>query len=266
MSSAPLLGVYGFSFSYGKSRVLDEFSFEVESGKIVALLGPNGSGKSTLMKAIAGILPFESREASGQIRFRGQDLLNMDTASRARAVAYVGADLRADFPMTAHEAVLMGRICHGSGALRQFSAQDHEKTEWAMHEALCWTLRDRDLATLSGGERQLVAVARALAQGARLLFLDEALSRMDLNHVALIGKMLRRRLSEGFSTLLVSHDLNIASALADECILLKKGKRIATGKTKEVLTSEKIAELYPGADLKVSANPVSGAPMVFFTS
>lgn len=263
---APFLGVYGVTYRFGKRVVVDEVSFEVEAGDILALLGPNGSGKSTLFKAIAGILPLPTDGHEGQIRHNGMDFLAMDPAARARTIAYLGAEMRADFPMTAHDAVMLGRICHGSGLLRYGANRDLEIVEWAMKECLCWDLRDQDLATLSGGERQLVGLSRALAQGSKILILDEALSKMDLNHVALMGKMLKRRASEGSAILMVSHDVNVAAAFATICVLLKKGKRIGAGKLQEVLTREKLAELYPGAELGLGSNPNSGAPSVFFST
>lgn len=251
------LGVYGLSYSYDQKSILDEISFELEAGQLIGLVGPNGSGKSTLMKVVAGLLPLRGPGCSGQVRYRGQDFLGQSPKMRARTIAYLGPDLRADFPLTAQEAVRLGRTCHGG------SDSAGELVEWAMNECLCWNLRDRDLSSLSGGERQLVGLARGLAQGAKLLFLDESLSRMDLNHLALMGRMLKRRCSEGWTVLLVSHDLNIVSELADECLLLKGGRRLCTGRTRDVLNSAKIAELYPGANLHVGANPQSGAPFVY---
>jgi iron complex transport system ATP-binding protein len=253
-----LLGAYGVSYEYGRKKALDEVSFEIEAGRIVGLVGPNGSGKSTLMRVVAGMLPLSGPGCSGQVRYHGQDFLSQAPAVRARQLAYLGADLKVDFPITARETVALGRICHGAGS------RGFERVEWAMRECLCWELRERDLATLSGGERQLVSLARGLAQGSKILFLDESLSRMDLNHLALIGKMLKRRAAEGGAVLLVSHDLNIISEFADECLLFKAGKRVVFGKTGEVLNQRNMAELYPGAELHVGANPVTGAPVVFF--
>ncbi|MCM2279114.1 MAG: ABC transporter ATP-binding protein [Oligoflexia bacterium] len=261
--SAPLLGAYGLVCRYGSRKVVDEVSFELEAGEILSLFGPNGSGKSTLLKLISGILPLES-SGSGQIRHSGKDLSALGPAERARVVAYVGADLRADFPLTALEAVLLGRICHSGGIFRQFTAQDREVARLAMERCLCWSLRERELATLSGGERQLVAFARALAQGARVLLLDEALSRMDLNHQARMGSLLKELATEGRGIILVSHDVNLASEWARSAILLKDGKRVRSGPIQEILTQDTLEMLYPGAELLVSAHPLSGAPKVFF--
>lgn len=263
--SPAFFGAYGMTYQYGRGApVLDGVSFEIAKGEIMALLGPNGSGKSTLMKLAAGILPLKGPNCSGVVRFKGSEFLSQPPHWRAKHVAYVAPDLRAEFPLTAEEAVMLGRICHGVGLLKQVSEQDREAVRSAMEQCLCWGLRDRDLHTLSGGERQLVALARVIAQGARVLFLDESLSRMDLNHQAMIGRLLRRLAEQGYSILLVSHDLNLASEWADTCVLLRAGRDVAKGPLREVLTEERVRALYPGADLVVGANPVSGAPKVFF--
>lgn len=266
IKSSTFLDITSLTYLFGKRKVLDQVSLKIQPGRMVALLGPNGSGKSTLLKLVAGILPRESSNFAGQVSLDGLDLFTLSPAQRAQTVAYLSADLRADFPMTAREAVLLGRICHSTEFLNQFNSKDQKQVEWAMQEALCWHLRDRDLATLSGGERQLVGLARALAQESRLFLLDEALSRIDLNHVSLIRKMLKLRLAAGATVLFVSHDLNIASELAEDCILLREGKVIGNGPTRELLTSEKIRQLYPGADLRVGTHPETGAPMIFLGS
>lgn len=257
-------GAYGVSYSYGDEKVLQEVSFEVSSGEIMAILGPNGSGKSTLLKIAAGILPLGKRGREGQVLYHGKNFFELEPRLRASYVAYVGADLKAEFPVTAYEAVMLGRTCQGLGLFARSNPRDEEKVQSAMEQCLCWGLRERDLSTLSGGERQLVALARALSQGAKILLLDESLSRMDLNHQALMGKLLRRLARERFSVLLISHDVNLASEWADSCFILRKGMKSGFGPIGEVLTEEKIQELYPGANLRVGASPETGAPKVFF--
>ncbi len=261
--AAPLVSIFGVCFSYGKNSVLREVSFELDRGKITALLGPNGSGKSTLLKIISGILPLQSPD-SGQIRFSGTDFLSLSAPARARQIAYVPADLLAEFPLTAFEAVMMGQICHHPNLFNSSSQAERDQAHWAMEECLCWHLRERDLHSLSGGERQLVTLARALVQGAKVFLLDETLSKMDLNHQAAAGKLLRKWVSRGYSIVLVSHDLNLATEWADECVLLKQGEKIAWGPTREIITTERIRALYPGPELIVAPHPSTGMPKVFF--
>lgn len=249
----------------GRSKILDQFSLEVRAGSFVTLLGPNGSGKSTLLKLMSGILKLESE--SGKIFFEGEDFTVQPPSARARKVAYVGYDFKVDFPITAYEAVLLGRTAAGSGFAQHLSAADREITETSMKKCLCWDWRDRNIQTLSGGERQLVALARALAQGAKVLLLDESLSQMDLHHQSQMGKMLRElTLNQGWSVVLVSHDINLAVELADQAVLMKGGQKIAEGPVEKVITEANLKILYPGAELAVGPNPVTGTPKVFLTS
>jgi iron complex transport system ATP-binding protein len=263
MSGEAVFGVYGLSFSYGAREVLKEISVELARGEILAFVGPNGSGKSTLLKAAAGVIRLPSA-ASGQVRYLGRDFFGLEPAERARCVAYVPSDLSAEFPITGFEAVLMGRICHGMGRLGGISTADRDAVHAAMEKCLCWDLRERGLDTLSGGERQKIALARALAQEAKVLLLDESISKMDLNHQACAGMLLRDLAAQGYAAILVSHDLNVASEWADSCFLLKEGKKVAYGRTREILTYENIRALYPGAPLAVAPNPATGVPKVFF--
>jgi iron complex transport system ATP-binding protein len=263
-SGKALFGVYGASFTYGTRKVLEEVSFELFAGEITSLIGPNGSGKSTLLKYAAGIIGDGEGTCAGAVRYRDDDFFSRSPAERAKCVAYVPQDMKAEFPITALEAVMMGRLCHDYGLFWRSGQADRDAAMWAMEECNCWALRERMLNTLSGGERQLVALARALAQGAKVLFLDEALSRMDLNHQALMGRLLKKLAGRDYAILLVSHDFNIASEWADNCLLLNKGQTIASGPVKEVLVSERIKALYPGAELIVGTNPVTGAPKIFF--
>ncbi|OFZ20609.1 MAG: hypothetical protein A2X94_11345 [Bdellovibrionales bacterium GWB1_55_8] len=266
MSTKPLLGVYGVSYRFGSKQVLDSVSFELERGDILALLGPNGSGKSTLLKAVAGIIPlhrFRQPGCEGVIRYLGQDFTHVSSRERASHVAYVPPDLRAEFPLSAEEAVLLGTSCH-SPSTTGGSRSEEAAVRKAMELCLCWHLRTQDLHTLSGGERQLVAIARSIAQGARILFLDEALSRMDLNHQAEIGKVLKSLASDGYAIVLVAHDLNLASEWAGSALLLRAGKQVALGPINSALTEKNLRILYPGCELNVSNSPFTGAPKVFF--
>ena len=211
MTEKSLFGVYGMSYSYGSELVLNEVSFEIEAGEILSLLGPNGSGKSTLLKAAAGVLRLDRKQCSGIIRYRGHDFLKMDHKLRARSVAYVPPAIRAEFPLTAFETVLMGRSCQATTMRSPHYEKDRDAVREAMELCLCWSWRDQDLHTLSGGERQLVALARGIAQQAKVFLLDEALSNMDLNHQAAMGRVLKTLAGKGCAIMLVSHDVNLAT-------------------------------------------------------
>ncbi|MGK5089334.1 ABC transporter ATP-binding protein [Bdellovibrionota bacterium FG-2] len=267
--NSPLLGVYGLSYRYRAERVVSDVSFEIKGGEINggeihALIGPNGSGKSTLLKAICGLLPFGSNALQGVVRFRGHEFLRHSAAFRSRAVAYVGADLKTEFPVTAYQTVEMGFSSLDVSPIHQSTSQERETIQRAMEQCFCWGWRDRLLSSLSGGERQLVAFARALVQGAKIVLLDETLSKMDLHHQARIGALMRKLTLEGRSFVLVSHDLNLASEWADFGLVMMQGDLVFHGPIHKAISSERISELYPGAQLVVAPSPVTGTPKVFF--
>jgi len=262
-------GIYGLSYSYRNAATskaaLKEVQFEVEEGSFVALLGPNGSGKSTLLKLISGVLPLSRRQVEGQVRCKGEDLFRLHPGARACRLTYVPADLNVDFPLTAQEAVLMGRSNAVGSVFDRGGEADRKRVEWAMRECQCWELRERDLRELSSGERQLVALARALAYGAKNLLIDESLSRMDLHHQAILGSLLKRLCLENrYSIILVAHDWNLATEWADHCVLLRDGQVLAHGRCEEVLTSSRLEQLYPNAPVYISKHPETGKPRVYF--
>lgn len=259
------LGAYGITYAYGGKRVLDEVSFEIPAGEIVALLGPNGSGKSTLLKLLSGVIGCFGKDQSATVRLKGKDFLSLPGKARARQMVYVGSDLGFHFPITAYESVTLGRICHsvGNGGIAP-TPENAQMIRHAMESTFCWELRHRELQSLSGGERQLVAFARALAQGAKILLLDEALSKMDLNHQAAMGSLIKNLTkNEGYTVILVSHDVNLACSWANLAILLKAGQKIASGPIREVLTLENLKQLYPKTAITLGAHPVGGAPQIF---
>lgn len=260
------LEVQHLSFRYPRreGRALRSVSFVAPDSRVIALLGPNGCGKSTLLRLLAGILPLDGPGTEGGARLDGKDLAREPQAWRARRIAYLGSDFRSEFPITVRDAVMLGRASFGAGLLRRLTDEDRARAKTAMARAQCADLADRDLATLSGGERQLAAIARALAQASRILLLDESLSQMDLDHQAGIGRLLRELAAEGHTVILVSHDVNLASRWADLCLLLKKGDLIAAGPLQDVLTEDRLRALYPGADLFVAPHPRTGTPRVFF--
>jgi iron complex transport system ATP-binding protein len=260
-------GVYGISYRVRQGSeqrsILEEISFEMEQGEILALLGPNGAGKSTLLKILSGIL----RPVTGsQVKLRGEELTQMTPQARARMITYVGVELRAEFPLTAIEAVMMGRFCHHPMLSHRLSKEDLEEIRNAMEECRCWSFKDQELQTLSGGEKQLVALARALAQQSKIIILDEALSKMDLHHQSTVGKLLKKIAKKGRSFILVSHDVNLAAEWSDTALLLVKGAKKAHGKMGDVLTDRHFQSAYPDAEIAVGKNPFTGAPQLFFNT
>jgi iron complex transport system ATP-binding protein len=257
METPPILAAYGISFKRESSLVLNELSFELGRGDFISLIGANGSGKTTLLKVLAGLL----KQSSGQLRYRGSEMSGFDVTRRARAVGYLGAELWPEFPLLCSQIVAFGRLCHRplERALVEKSIQE------AMELCGCWQWKDRMIQELSGGERQLVALARLVAQDSSVMILDESLSKMDLHHQSAVGRMLRDlSVNKGKVIVLVSHDINFAAEWAENSIMLNAGKILAQGKTKEVLSLANLKTIYPGAELLVKNNPSTGAPQVFF--
>lgn len=271
MSEHAYFASYGITYQWNtskdlaqKSFVLEDVSFDLSRGEILTLLGPNGSGKSTLLKILSGIISIQRKGCSGQVKFRGQDFLSLPLDRRAQQIAYVGSELRTEFPLTVVDVVSLGRVSHNRGLLVRLSHQDQDKIDWALEKCLCQGLKSRRIDTLSGGERQLVALACGLAQSPRILLLDESLSKMDLNHQVNIGRMLKGLAAEGLSIILVSHDLNLALEWSQSALLLNKGQVIGHGPLDKVVTQAQIEKMYPGANGSIGTNPATGKVQVFY--
>jgi iron complex transport system ATP-binding protein len=262
------------SHRYGNTFALDQVSLELPAGQVVALIGPNGCGKSTLLKLISGIVSspsgrkkriLPSPNLPSSILWKGEALDLLPLGMRAQRVSYLGPDLQFDFPMTAYEAVMMGHIPHHPAASWQHSESEHRQVEAAMGQAECWSFRNRFIGELSGGEQQLVGLARILVQATPIVLLDETLSRMDLRHQVQAGRIMRDLTRAGRLVLLVSHDLNLSSEWADSAVLMSAGKVLHCGGLNETLTRSNLSAIYPGVPLTVAPNPLSGVPKVFIT-
>lgn len=233
--------------------VLDRVSFDVERGAIVGLLGPNGSGKTTLLRVVAGVL----RPQAGGVLFDGEPIDRLTRRDLARRVASVPQETHATFDFTVIEMVLMGRYPH-LGPFELEGAADQEIARQALAATGTADLEARAFATLSGGEKQRVVVAAALAQASDMLLLDEPTAALDLAYQFEIAALLRRLNAERGTTMIVStHDLNLAAALCDRIVLLKQGRIVAQGDTRETLTAEHIRLLYD-VDADVQFHPRAG--------
>ena len=246
----PLLDVRTVSAKAGKKNLLDNFSFEVNAGECVVLVGPNGSGKTTLLKLISGIL---STPHEGDVFVGGNSLAEMAPVARAKKITYVGPELTTEFPLTVEQVIGMG----------QLDSKTNEKEIAGIMECTrCGELSGRMFYELSSGERQRVAFARALFQDPEVLILDEAVSKMDLNHLSWTWQALKSFMSRGRAVILALHDLNLVSEWASRCILLKNGKQVAQGEPGDVLTNDNLAHLYPGGRFEFYTNPINQKPKV----
>ncbi len=246
------------ALGYKGRVVLEDFSLEVSPGEVVALIGPNGAGKSTVIRAASGVLA----PARGKVLVEGENVHGLPPAERARRIAVVPQAAQVPEAFTAREAVLMGRTPY-LGWLGHETPRDIDAAEAAMERTSTRDLASRRLGELSGGERQLVLMARALAQSPRYLLLDEPTAHLDLRHEAAIFAILRdlaRR--DRLGVLAAVHDLNLASRHADRVALIAGGKLRACGPPGEVLTATQLSEAY-GVPVSIFADPETGAPVIF---
>jgi iron complex transport system ATP-binding protein len=239
------LEVKGVSFSYGDTEALSDISFDAGDGELVTLVGPNGSGKSTLLRCIDKLL----KPKRGVILIRERDISKMNLRELAQTIGYVPQSAVNTFPFTVFDVVLMGRKPYISWGVGK---RDIELVSETLDFLGLSEMAGRYFNELSGGERQKVLIARALAQEPELLLFDEPTSNLDIRHqleVLDITKALKGE--KGVSVIMAMHDLNLASRFSDRIIMLNKGKLFATGTPKEVLIPQNIREVY-GVEVEVT--------------
>lgn len=245
----------GVTCGYGSTPVLSDATLQVSRGELLGIVGPNGSGKSTLLKAMSRVLP----PRQGRILLQEDDIYKMRPARAARHLAVVPQESGLDFPFTVEDVVMMGRIPHLKRFQRE-GPQDREIVREAMRQTNIIELAERLVTELSGGEKQRVLIARALAQEPEVLFLDEPTSFLDLNYQIEIMDLLNRlRYEQGLTAVMVVHDLNLASQYCDNLLVLKAGQIFTAGNPAQVLTEALIKEVY-GCEVKVEQRHPGGRP------
>jgi iron complex transport system ATP-binding protein len=255
--TAPLLSARRLSFRYGVREVLRDVDLDLHPGRVTVLLGPNGSGKSTLIRVLSGFL----RPCGGEVLLAGRPPGSYGRREMARLLSVVGQDPPVDFPMTVDAYVALGRFPH-QGFFGGISAADREEVERALAATGLDALRDRALLEISAGERQRATVARAIAQGARVMLLDEPTAFLDIRHrVAFYEIVTRLAGSQGVAALVASHDLSLCAEYGERIVLLSGGSVAAQGKPEEVLTPENVRTAY-GVAVACDRNPATGAVRV----
>ena len=234
----PLLECRNLSCGYGNHLVLAGVSLTVLPGETVVLLGPNGSGKSTLLKSVSKSL----QHVNGGILLGGADISSLSHRDVALRVAFVPQEESFKFEFKVRDVVTMGRLPI-SHSLWDTPADVVAATE-AMAEADCLYLADRSVMELSGGEKQRVLIARALAQGAPLVLFDEPTSHLDVQHQMAVAKLVRTLAKMGRSTVTAIHDLNLAPLVADRAILIQDGRIGLDASIQEVLESPLLDDVY----------------------
>ncbi|MEW5872497.1 MAG: heme ABC transporter ATP-binding protein [Chloroflexota bacterium] len=252
-----MLEIHSLHVAYADQPVLSGVSLNVQPGEILALVGPNGAGKSTLLRAVSGVIPWNS----GSVRVSGRELSHLSPAQRARCLAVVPQARSLPAAFTVYQTVLIGRTPH-LGWLGQAGPLDHAHVRLALERTRLSDLAQRRVGELSGGEQQRVLLARALAQDAPVLLLDEPTTHLDLQHQSSLLNLVRQLAAEqNLAVLMVLHDLNLAGLYADRVTLLVRGHLLASGSPKEVLTEHNLAAVY-NIPVHVVAHPDYGTPLV----
>lgn len=253
--------IAGLSCGYGRSPVLKNIGLQIGKGEFVGIIGPNGSGKTTLLRAMTKVI----KPSAGRIVLDGTDIWNMGFVELARKIAVVSQNLESA-SMTAEEFVLLGRIPH----FKKFQFLENGADVKIARDALALTgalhLGGKQLEHISGGERQLVHIARALAQEPSLLLLDEPTAHLDITHQVKVLDLLKKLNRDlGLTVAVVLHDLNLAAEYCTRLALIGGGELRRVGSPEEVLDYKIIEDVYKTV-VVVEKNPISKKPHVLLVS
>lgn len=234
-----LLAVEDLAFGYVDRAVGQGVNFAVAAGEILCLLGPNGGGKTTLFKTVLGLLP----PRGGAVKLAGEDVGLWSPRRRARAFGYVPQSGAGQFAFTVREMVLMGRAAH-RGPFAAPTKADHDAAEAALATLGIAALAERDWLRISGGERQLALIARALAQEPRVLVLDEPTANLDFGNQVRVLDQIRRLAAERLAVMFSTHHPEQAFACADRVAMLHDGRLVRLGTPAEIITQEAMRLVY----------------------
>ena len=252
---ASLMEAADVTFGYRGAPVFRDVSFAIGAGELVGLCGPNGAGKSTLLRLLLGL----HAPSAGRVTLAGRPLAALSRREIARHVALLPQDAPADVPLSVREAVSLGRLPH-LGRLQPETAADVEAVARALDATDATALADRPITELSGGERHRVHLARALAQEAPLLLLDEPIAGLDIAHQLAAMDLLRATAGAGRAVVVALHDLALAARRCDRILLLAGGALRADARPAEVLTPETLAGVFGvRADVRLDG---AGRPVI----
>jgi iron complex transport system ATP-binding protein len=252
-----VLHTAGLTLTYGQRTVIERLTAQIPPGKITMIVGANACGKSTLLRGLSRLL----KPASGMVTLDGTDIHARPARRLARSLGLLPQHPTAPDGITVRDLVGRGRYPH-QGFFRSWSADDERAVQEALTATDTLELADRNVDELSGGQRQRVWIAMALAQETDVLLLDEPTTYLDLAHqvevLDLITDLNRQR---GTTVVIVLHDLNLAARYADHVIAMKRGRIVAEGAVRDVVTENMVKDVF-GLDCRVAPDPVSGAPLI----
>jgi len=233
------LAARDLAFGYAGKRVGSDVTLELQQGEVLCLLGPNGSGKTTLFKTLLGLLPPQA----GSVQIDGTDMQNLSRDTVARRVSYVPQAHGAFFPFSVRDIVLMGRVAH-TGLFAAPSQKDRTAAETAIGRMGLTPLIDKSYTQISGGERQLALIARALAQEAAVVVMDEPTANLDFGNQVRVLERIRALADAGTGVLLSTHDPDHAFLCADRVAMLHEGSLVACGSPAAEMTGERLRQIY----------------------
>lgn len=233
------IDVNGLSCGYGKKSIVSDISFKLFGGEILCILGPNGVGKTTLFKTILGFLP----RLNGSVHIEGEEISNLTREEMAKKVAYVPQAHIPPFPFTVDDVILMGRFSRFEGR-RTPNKKDYEKVKEVMELLHIEKLSGRIYTKISGGERQMVLIARALAQEPKYLVMDEPTSNLDFGNQMRVLEQIVRLKESGIGIVMTSHYPDHAFLCNAKVLLMKQDNKFHIGHIDEVLTEENLSEAY----------------------
>lgn len=252
--------IKNLNFSYDADcdeETLKNISVNIEKGKFYTILGPNGSGKTTLIKLISKALNTKHEK----IFIGDRDIININNKTLAKKLAVVPQYTSIEFDFSVLDIVLMGRAPH----ISRFSSESEEDmkiVKSAMEMTNTWNLRHKNINALSGGERQMVIVARAIAQETEIVLLDEPISNLDIHHqIEILNQIKLLNKDKQRTIIAVLHDLNMATAYSDYMILMNNGRIHTIGTPESVLHEDVIKEVYD-LDVHIISDPISGRPVI----
>lgn len=243
-----ILEVRNLAIGYGARTVGRDFNFAVASGEVLALLGPNGGGKTTLLKTALGLIP----PLAGEVRLSNDPLASLSVRERARRAAYVPQVHTGLFAFSVEDLVLMGRSARAQ-LFAGPSLHDRKVAEATIARLGIAHLAERPYTQISGGERQLALIARALAQEPQLVIFDEPTASLDFGNQGKVMREMRRLAADGLSVIFSTHDPNHALRHADRALLIRDGTALISGRCNEVITAENLHALYGSEVVKVGS-------------
>lgn len=255
---AEALELQDIAAGYNGTRILTGLSLTVGQGEFLGILGPNGSGKTTLLRVVCGLLP----AWEGEVRLQGQALAVLSRRQLARQVAFLPQLAVTDIDLSVCEMVALGRWPH-LGRLGRLSKQDADQIRQSLRAVDLEAVAERSMLSLSGGEKQRVLLARALAQEPRLLLLDEPTSHLDLAHQVEFFELLKGLHRAGRMTIVcVSHDVNLCANYVERIALIRKGQLFALGAVEDIVQQEVLEAVF-GTPVQLGKHPQTGRPQVF---